>query len=405
MNAAELYAQPNGIARYYTHFDVGHRILLSGHSHQAWPDVAYRGQQQAYMDAAKHVDDKWQHAFEKADDVRRGYAAVMGCDAREIALGPATHDLLVKLFSALPLAQRSRIVTTGGEFHALRRQLARMEEDGFEVVRVPVDPIDTLAGRVAAEVDERTAGAFVSSVLFESARIVPHLRAIQPACDRAGAIFLVDAYHQLDVVPIALADDGLDGAFVTGGGYKYCQLGEGNAFLRVPPGWDHLRPGVTGWFSEFGVVTASATGGRAAPGEGAVQYGDGPARFAGATYDPTSHYRASEVFRFFREMGLTPALLREVSQHQVGLLIEDFDALDLDPAIIDRDRTIPLERIGGFLALRSPHAGALSRALKQRGVFTDYRNDILRLGPAPYLSDRQLRDGIAALGDAAREAG
>ena len=30
----------------------------------------------------------------------------------------------------------------------------------------------------------------------------------------------------------------LDGrtAFITGGGYKYCQLGEGNCFLRVPPG-------------------------------------------------------------------------------------------------------------------------------------------------------------------------
>ena len=25
-------------------------------------------------------------------------------------------------------------------------------------------------------------------------------------------------------------------AFVVGGGYKYCQLGEGNAFLRFPPG-------------------------------------------------------------------------------------------------------------------------------------------------------------------------
>lgn len=125
-------------------------------------------------------------------------------------------------------------------------------------------------------------------------------------------------------------------------------------------------------------------------------------RFAGATYDPTSHYRASEVFRFFREMALTPALLREVSQHQVGLLVREFDALGLDPALIDRDRSVALERIGGFLALRTPHAGALNKALKARGVFTDYRNDILRLGPAPYVSDRQLRDGIAALGEAVR---
>ena len=402
MNAPELYAHPNGIARYYTQFDVGGRILLSGHSHQAWPDVAMRGQQQALIDAARHVDDKWQYAFEKADDVRRGYARLLDCDPDQIALGPATHDLIVKLLSALHLAQRPRLVTTGGEFHALRRQLARFEEDGIEVARVALDPIDTLAERVAAEVDGRTAAAFVSSVLFESARIVPDLHAVQAACDREGAAFVVDAYHQLNVVPASLAAEGLEGAFVTGGGYKYCQLGEGNAFLRVPDGWDDLRPSITGWFSEFGVVIDAAAApprrGHAAP----VAYGAGPARFAGATYDPTSHYRASEVFRFFREMGLTPALLREVSQHQVGLLAHQFDALDLDPAVIARDRSTPLERIGGFLPLRSPHAGALNRDLKRRGVFTDYRIDILRLGPAPYLSNRQLRDGIAALGDAVR---
>ena len=58
----------------------------------------------------------------------------------------------------------------------------------------------------------------------------------------------------------------------------------------------------------------------------------GADRFAGATYDPTSHYRAAAVFDFFREQGLTPALLREVSQHQIGLLAAAFDALDLDPA-------------------------------------------------------------------------
>ena len=414
MNADELYVDPNGIARYYSHFDVRGRVLLSGHSHQAWPDVALRGQQQAFMDAARFVDDKWQHAFAKADDVRRGYARLLGCEPDEIALAESTHALIVRLISALPLGDRPRIVTTSGEFHTIRRQLARLEEDGLEIARVAVDPIHTLAERLAAEVDGRTAAVFASSVLFESARIVPGLGAVQQACDRAGVAFLVDAYHQVNVVPMALARDGLEGAFVTGGGYKYCQLGEGNAFLRVPEGWAHLRPAFTGWFSEFGVVTdndragaradaAADTGAAAGTSPaGAVRYGAGPAQFAGATYDPTAHYRAAEVFAFFREMALTPALLREVSQHQVGLLMRDFDALDLDPESIARDRDTELEGIGGFLALRTPHAGALNKALKERGVYTDYRKDILRVGPAPYLSDRQLRDGVAALGDAVR---
>jgi kynureninase len=41
----------------------------------------------------------------------------------------------------------------------------------------------------------------------------------------------------------------------------------------------------------------------------------------------------------------------------------------------------------------------LSRALRDRGVLTDVRGDLLRLGPAPYLSDSQLDAAVDALRD------
>jgi kynureninase len=153
---------------------------------------------------------------------------------------------------------------------------------------------------------------------------------------------------------------------------------------------------VTGWFSEFTALTERQDSGRTVYG----QRGD---RFAGATYDPTSHYRAAAVFEFFSEQGLTPALLREVSQHQIGVLASAFDALDLDPAAVSRDRAVSLEEIGGFLALRSPHALSLAVELRARAVLTDARGDALRFGPAPYLSDVQLRDAIGVLGEIVRE--
>jgi kynureninase len=213
-------------------------------------------------------------------------------------------------------------------------------------------------------------------------------------CRRVGAELLVDAYHALGVMPWPLSRERLEGAFVVGGGYKYCQLGEGNAFLRVPPDCA-MRPLITGWFSEFEALTEPASSGR-------VVYGEGPARFAGATYDPTSHYRAAAVFDFFEEQGLTPELLRRVSQHQVGLLARLFDELDLDPRVITRDRSVGLDEIGGFLALRAERAADLGRSLRERGVFTDHRGDVLRLGPAPYLSDRQLAGAMEILGLAVR---
>ena len=65
-------------------------------------------------------------------------------------------------------AQRTRLVTTDGEFHTLRRQLDRLAEEGVEVTKIAAHPADTLAERVASAVDDRTLAVLMSSVLFET---------------------------------------------------------------------------------------------------------------------------------------------------------------------------------------------------------------------------------------------
>ena len=382
------------LAAHYSRFRVAERLLLTGHSHQAWPDCGFEGQARAWLDAAEFVDDMWDRAFAQADAVRRGFAGLLHDSAERIALAPNTHELVVRFLSALDLRKRPRLVTTDGEFHTIRRQLDRLAEEGIEIVRVPALPATDLADRLAAAVDDRTAAVLVSAVLYGSAQIVPDLARVLGACRRRGAELLVDAYHAVNAIPFSIAREGLEDAYIVGGGYKYCQLGGGNAFLRFPAGCA-LRPVITGWFSEFTDLTAAPAGGR-------VEYGQGPARFAGATYDPASHYRAAAVFAFLDEQGLTPEFLRVVSQHQIGVLAQAFDALHLDPTVITRDRAVPVERIAGFLSLKAPRAAELCRALRARGVYSDTRGAMLRFGPAPYLSDRQLSDAVAALGDAVR---
>ena len=383
-----------GLAPHYSRFRVGERILLTGHSHQAWPDVGFDAQQRAWLDAAELVDDKWTRAFEVAEDVRAGWRRLLHEPGGHIALGQNTHELVVRLLSAVltcptrPTSQ-TRLVTTDGEFHTIRRQTDRLAEAGIEVVKVAARPGDSLAERLAAEVNDRGTCVLVSSVLFETAEIVPHLDALARVCDLRGATLLVDAYHHLNVVPFDVHAMGLSGAFITGGGYKYCQLGEGNCFLRVPPGCE-LRPVVTGWFTEFSALAEK-------PSDGLVAYAAGADRFAGATYDPTSHYRAAAVFKFHEEMDLEPSRLREISRHQVGLLQREFERLDLDPAVAHVE-PIPEERRAGFLAIRTARAVSVATELRSRGVFTDARGDVLRLGPAPYVTDEQVRDGIAAVG-------
>ena len=109
-----LYATPNALASHYRRFRVAERLLLTGHSHQAWPDVGFEAQQRAWLDAAEHVDDKWERAFATADRVRRGFARLLDDADGAIALGANTHELVVRWLSALPLRHRPRLVTTTG---------------------------------------------------------------------------------------------------------------------------------------------------------------------------------------------------------------------------------------------------------------------------------------------------
>lgn len=385
----DLTVAPNALAEHYSRFQVGERLLLTGHSHQAWPDCSFAAQQRAWQDAATWVDDKWERAFAQAECVREGYRTLLDDPSGRYSLASSTFELLVRLLSALPLAERPRLVTTDSEFHSLRRLLSRLEEVGLEVEQVTAHPTEDVGERLAAATDSTTAAVVTSTVFYNSGQIAGDLGPAVAACRRQGAILILDTYHQLNVVPFSLRTAGLEDTYVVGGGYKYCQLGEGNAFLRFPADCG-LRPVITGWFAEFGQLTEQAS-------RTATADHPGDDRFTGATYDPTSHYRAAAVFDFFSREKLDAGFLRRISQHQVGVLCRLFDDLDLDPGLISRDRDVPLQRLGGFLALRSAQAERICRSLHEQGVFTDQRADILRLGPAPYLSDRQLEEAMAIL--------
>jgi kynureninase len=379
-----------GLAEHYSAFRVSERLFLTGHSHQAWPDVAREGQLEAWQDAAEHIDLKWERAFAKAERLREAVRKLLADPAAPVALASNTHELVLRFLSALPLRERPKLVTTDGEFHTLRRQLGRLSEEGVEVVRIPTRPVETLSERLADEA-RAAAAVLVSAGLFEDSRIVPRLPALATACADAGAELLVDAYHALGCLPFTVG--GLEQTWIVGGGYKYLQLGEGNCFLRLPPQADELRPAITGWFAEFEAL-------HEAHEPGATEYPHGSMRFAGSTYDPTSHYRAASVLDFFEKQQLTPDRLRESYLQQTTLLAERFDELGLDD--VTRNREAPLSDFGGFLALESERAEELSRTLLEWGVVTDSRGHFLRLGPAPYHSDEQLEAAVEHLGRAAR---
>lgn len=379
----------NPLSRFYSNFKVSERILLTGHSHQAWPDAAYEGIRESWKDAANFVDDKWEKAFHKADRVRLGYAELIDGNAKQIALAPNTHDLFIRFLSALDLKNRRKIITSDSEFFTVRRQLDRISGEFIDVIKVPAEPYDSFVERMSSHIDDKTAAVVVSKVFYINSKIVNNLNVLAQTCEKFGAKLLVDTYHALNAIPFSIEDEKIQNSFIIGGGYKYCQLGEGNCFMHIPE-TQQFKPFITGWFSEFAALTSHKI-----PSE--VVYGPNHWQFAGSTYDPISHYRAASVMDFFRDMKYTPIKLREISLYQIKMLADEFDKAGLPEDLIYRRKDLHLEEFGGFIVFYTNYAKEITAELRKRNIFVDYRGENLRFGPAPYLSNRQLIDAISAL--------
>lgn len=375
----------------YSRFLQPGRILLTGHSHQAWPDVAADAVRACFEDAAVLVDDKWGRVFAQGAVVRGTIGRWIGVAPDQVALGASTHELVFRFLSALEPGRR-HLVTTDGEFHTITRQLRRLAELGIEVSWVPALPVASLADRLVAAIRPDTAAVLASTVLFRTGHVVPGLAAVVSAAARAGAHCLLDTYHAFGVLPFDRAEFGPDPVFLVGGGYKYAQWGEGCCWLAVPDGCA-LRPVYTGWFADFaGLANAEV--------DGPVGYAaDGAGRFAGSTFEPTSWYRAAAVCAFFDREGMNPTSLRTLSVHQTEFLRQR-----IGEAVPCLSPTAPEAR-GGFLAYRVAGAEAVVAGLRRRGIYVDARGDVVRLGPAPYLDDEALAVGAAHFIEVVREVG
>ncbi|MGN6850724.1 MAG: class V aminotransferase, partial [Sphingomicrobium sp.] len=229
------------------------RLHFAAHSHHLWPDASFDGQMQAWNDAARLADRKWDRVMDEIwPAAQREVAAELGTGQPDaIVFAPNTHALLVRLFSALPVSRPVRVLTSDGEFHSARRQFARWEEAGDAAVeRIATEPFGTFSERFLAAAEGGGHDLiFVSQVLFGSGRIFDRVDELAKLARPEGPWVVVDGYHAFMAIDRPFGDAAAKTAFYLGGGYKYAMSGEGCAFMHAPPGFGP-RPAVTGWFAE-----------------------------------------------------------------------------------------------------------------------------------------------------------
>ena len=366
------------------------RIHFAAHSHHLWPDVSLVAHVEAWHDAARLADRKWEKVF--GEVIPRATAHIakrLGlANGDSVCFAPNTHELLMRVLSCLPRERALRVLTTDAEFHSFARQATRLEEDGaLEVTRVPAEPHATFVERFAKAAEGPWDLVYLSHVFFNSGYAVPDLaRCVERV--PAGAFIVVDGYHAFGAIPVDLSAL-RERVFYLAGGYKYAMSGEGCCFMHSPAGFGE-RPRDTGWFAAFGALESAS-----APGQTA--YAPGGGRFYGATFDPTAIYRFNAVMDWLDAQKLTP----DVIHAHITKLEERFVAeLEREPLPLRASQlVVPLaeKSRGQFLTFHTPDAADFHARLAQANVLTDVRGDRLRFGFAVYHDEGDIDRGVARL--------
>ena len=361
------------------------RLHLAAHSHHLWPDASFDGQIACWNEAALLADRKWDRVMLAVwPEAQSEVAAELGSgDPTSIVFAANTHDFIIRLAAAVPRANPSalRVLTSDGEFHSARRQFARWAEDGWlQLDTVPADRLLEVARAGNHDL------IMVSQVQFGTGQIVA-IDELAGLARPEGPWVVIDGYHAFMALEAPLPKRAAASAFYLAGGYKYAMAGEGMGLMHCPPGFGP-RPPVTGWYAEFGDLTAPP---------GGVGYTSDAMRFMGATFDSSALYRFTAIRRMLAAEGLTTAA---ISAHVAALQVQLLDLIR-GTALADADLLNPLD--GGdharFLAFKSPHAAGWQAQLMAKGCVTDVRGDVLRIGLGLYHDP----EDIAAFGRLARD--
>lgn len=269
---------------------------------------------------------------------------------------------------------RNKLVTDGLNFpsndyiyHCLERQGARIvsvaSSDGMTI------PLE----RILEAIDDQTQLVSISHVAFRSSHL-HDLAAITRRAHEVGAFIVADIYQSAGIVPLNVAELGVD--FATGGSVKWLLGGPGAGYLYVRPDLDaNLRPAATGWAAHAHPFEFAG---------GPIDYAPDMHRFSNGTPNVPAMYSARSGYEIVNEIGVDA--IRAKSKRQTQLLITLAD----EAGIVVRSPRDP-ELRGGTVIVDVPNGREVTAELGRRQILVDFRPGAgIRIAPHFYTLDSEI---------------
>ena len=317
-------------------------------------------------------EDRW---WEMALEVGNRVAAVIGAAPGTVSMHDnVTIAQMVALSCLRPAGRRRKIVCSAADFPSMVYLYRAQQDLGFELQVVSSGgDLNVTEDRLADAVDEETLAVAFSHVLFRTSFIVDPRPIIEKA-RRVGAVTILDAYQSAGIVPLDVAELGVD--FATGGCLKWLCGGPGNGFLYTRPALlPTLSPRFTGWMAMANPFAFDIDD---------TDLRDDAMRMMNGTPAIPAYYAAIPGLDVIREVGVDR--IRDKSKRMTARLLALVDDRGW-PTVTSRDP----ERVAGTVAIDIPDALPASRLLKSREILVDYRPRVgIRVSPHFYNTEAEL---------------
>jgi kynureninase len=272
--------------------------------------------------------------------------------------------------------RRNKLVTDGLNFPSNDYIYHGLERQGAEIVSVASrDGLTVPLEDILAAIDARTQLVSISHVAFRSSAL-QDLAAITKRAHEVGAYIVADLYQSAGIVPLNVAELGVD--FATGGSVKWLLGGPGAGYLYVREGLDEsLKPIATGWAAHAQPFAFAG---------GPIEYAPDIHRFLNGTPNVPAMYSARSGYEIVNEIGVAAIRAKSVRQTQRLIALADEAGLTV------RSPRDP-EMRGGTVILAVPDEDgrAVVAELGRRQILVDFRPGAgVRIAPHFYTSDDEI---------------
>ena len=361
---------------------LAHATYLVSHSMGA-PPLGARDALAAYWaEWAENGPEAWERWLPEIAAIADNLGRLFNAPPGSVSLVPNVSLAQAALASALSFEpSRCEVAIDALQFPSVAYVWKAWERFGARVAEIPSDDRRTMStDRICSAITERTAVVALSHAAYISGALID-IGAVAGRCRETGALFVLDAYQTVGVVPFDAVE--LDIDVIVGGSHKWLCGGAGCGYMYVRPGLrERIEPAVTGWMGH-----AAPFAFEAAP----IRLAAGNPRYATGTPTVPGYLAARPGHDTILEVGV-----ENVRAHNVRLT----DALA--EGALARGFTVPTpleaHRRTGWIGMDFPGAERAAAALRERRVFVDYRPGCgLRVSPHFYTSDDEIAAFFAAL--------